>query len=84
MIEKSISDIIDEHERTDLYMSIIEALSKQIAQKVKTNDQVFTGGRFYLTTKTHHCPSCDETVHNDLRHNHCSNCGQRLDWRTVL
>ncbi len=30
MSEKSISDIVDEHEKTDLYIAMVEAMSKQI------------------------------------------------------
>lgn len=80
MNEKKISEIVDEEERTDFYMAIIEALSKQVAKKVKMRDQVFSKGRICITKKIHRCPTCDATVYDDFRHNYCDHCGQKLDW----
>lgn len=84
MDEKKISELLDEQERAEIYMAIIEALSKQIAKQVKMRDQVHNHGRVYITNKSHRCPNCDESVYRDFRQNFCANCGQKLDWRGLV
>ena len=83
MNEKKISKLLEEQERTELYMVIIDALQKQIAKKVKMKDQVHHHGRIYITNKSHRCPTCDATVYADFRSNYCDRCGQKLDWRSL-
>lgn len=74
MNEKTISDIADECERTDLYIAIIEALSKQIPQPVKA-----TKHRLGLyDIEISQCPNCGATL--ILEKKHCSDCGQKLEW----
>lgn len=88
MSEKSISDIVDEHERTDLYMAIINALSKQIPKAVIVKHQEYKeliayGTYKMISKKSHHCPVCDATVFSDFTQSYCDNCGQKLDWRAL-
>ena len=84
MNEKTISELLEEQERREIYMAIIEALGKQIAKEVKMTDQVHHQGRVYLTHRSHRCPNCDEAVYRDFRQNFCANCGQKLDWRGLV
>ena len=88
MSEKTISDIVDEHEKTDLYIAIIDALSKQIPQKVKVKHQEYKeliayGTYRLVAKKSYHCPVCDATVFSDFTQSYCDNCGQKLDWRAL-
>lgn len=67
MIEKAISDIIEGHDKVDLYIGIIDALNKQIPYKPKPHKD-YAGqckcGAVFLDTFTKYCHSC----------------GQRLGW----
>lgn len=83
MSEKKISEILDEQERTEIYMVIIDALSKQIPKEVVMKDKEYHHGRVYIISKRHHCPTCGATVYVDFRSNYCERCGQKLDWRNV-
>lgn len=85
MSEKSISDIVDEHERTDLYIALVEAINKQIPKPVKVKYQarkelIAYGVYKTFNQKNHHCPVCDATVFSDFTQSYCDNCGQKLKW----
>ncbi len=71
MHEKNISDIVDEHERTDLYMTIIDALCKQLPYIPKS----YPGYAGQCL--------CD-AIFLDKETNYCGNCGQKLNWREKL
>ena len=51
----------------------IDALEKQIAEKVETRLETRDG--YYWK-----CPICD---YNIVRFSYCPNCGQKLDWSEV-
>lgn len=74
MNEKTISDIADECERTDLYAAIIEALSKQIPQKVMVTKHRL--GLYEITVSK--CLNCNAVLTQAKKH--CSDCGQKLEW----
>ncbi len=71
MIEKTISDIIQGQDKVDLYMAVIDALSKQLPYTPK-HYPGYAGqcicGAIFLDKGT----------------NHCGNCGQKLNWREKL
>ena len=65
MIEKEISDMIKGQDKADLYIAIIDALSKQIPRKPeKTRREIV-------------CPRCRTLVGSNP---YCKYCGQKLDW----
>lgn len=66
MIEKEISDMIKGQDKADLYIAIINALSKQIPRKPKEDGWLY-------------CPCCGRDVLTD-RFTYCPNCGQKIDW----
>ena len=67
MIEKEISDIVKGQDKVDLYLAIIDALSKQLPYKPKPYRN-FAGmcrcGVIFLDKTTRYC----------------GNCGQKLNW----
>ena len=67
MIEKNISKIMEEHEKVEIYIAIIEALSKQIPYRPKP-----------LGDNLSQC-LCGVAIENKTT-NHCGNCGQKLIW----
>ena len=71
MLEKTISDIIQEQDKVDLYMAVIDALSKQLPYTPRPYPG-YAGqcicGAIFLDRET----------------NHCGNCGQKLNWREKL
>ncbi len=70
MTEKNISEIIEGHDKVEIYTAIIDALSKQIPYKPKP---------YGLTS--HKC-KCGAVV-EDKTTRHCGNCGQKLDSEVV-
>ena len=68
MIEKNISDLMEGHEKVDLYIAIVDALSKQIPYRPKP-----------CGLTTYKCLCGTIIVDKTLRH--CGDCGQKLDWR---
>ena len=68
MIEKNISDLMEGHEKVDLYIAIVDALSKQIPYKPKPHG-----------LNSHKCLCGVVIPDNSTRH--CGNCGQKLEWR---
>ena len=67
MIEKDISEIIKGQDKADLYIAIIDALSKQIPYKPK----LYEG----------YAGQCKcGVIFLDKYTKHCGNCGQKLDW----
>jgi len=79
MTEKAISDIVDEHERIDFFIAIIDALSKQIPKSVIVKDIEYRigSGRTYERGICF-CPVCKQCIKNET--NYCGNCGQKLRW----
>lgn len=74
MNEKTISDIVDEHNKVDFYLAIIQALSKQLPQPVKATKHRL--GPYDIEISQ--CPDCGATL--ILEKKHCSDCGQKLEW----
>ena len=68
MLEKLISEVIDEKNQIDFYLAIIEALRKEIPREPKEN------------TEWLYCPICGREILMD-RFNYCPDCGQKIDWR---
>ena len=68
MIEKNISELMEGHDKVDLYIAIIEALSKQLPYKPKP-----------LNDNLGQC-LCGVVIENKTT-DFCGNCGQKLDWR---
>lgn len=88
MSEKSISDIIDEHEKTDLYNAIIDALNKQIPKAVvvkyhRCKELIAYDVCKPVIKKSFHCPVCNAEVLSYETESYCDNCGQKLDWRAL-
>ena len=71
MIEKTISDIIQRQDKVDLYLAVIDALSKQLPYTPK-HCSGYAGqclcGAIFLDKST----------------DYCGNCGQKLNWREKL
>ena len=82
MSEKTISDIIGEHETNDLYIAIIDALSKQIPKEAKKKEAKITIGEHAIFCgDVFRCPVCDTNIYNAItKQNYCHNCGQKLEW----
>ena len=70
MLEKLISEVIDEKNQIDFYLAIIEALRKEIPREPKENADWL------------YCPICGREILMD-RFNYCPDCGQKIDWRCL-
>lgn len=53
----------------------ISALEKQIPKKPKLMDKPLINSKRWF-----YCPNCNASRHTDIKVNHCSYCGQALDW----
>ena len=71
MIEKDISDIIRRQEKVDQYITIIDALCKQLPY-TPTPFPGYSG----------RC-KCGAAIMS-FRPNYCEDCGQKLNWREKL
>ena len=69
MLEKLISETIDEKNQLDFYMAIIDALRKQIPREPKDTGWLY-------------CPVCGREILMD-KFNYCPDCGQKIDWRCL-
>ena len=71
MIEKTISDIIERQDKVDQYITIIDALCKQLPYTPRQYPG-YAGqcvcGAIFLDKST----------------DYCGNCGQKLNWREKL
>lgn len=54
--------------------TLIEALEKQVAKKVKNKKESDFFGY------TAHCPNCKITIVSSFNSNGCGHCGQKLNW----
>ena len=71
MIEKTISDIIKKQEKMELYLAMIDALTKQLPYKPIAYPGYMGKclcGALFLDKSTYYC----------------GNCGQKLDWGEKL
>lgn len=67
MLEKIISEAIDEKNQADFYLAIIDALSKQLPREPKGKEWLY-------------CPICGADVLTE-KYKFCPDCGQKIDWR---
>ena len=57
----------------------IEALEKQIPQKVKYKNRHGEGFDLY-NRDYYNCPRCGRRLRNKQKDNRCGRCGQAIDW----
>jgi hypothetical protein len=55
---------------------ITKALQKQISKKPKVMETTLVGEKFWW-----YCGHCGASRHTGTKHNYCSHCGGKTDWR---
>ena len=83
MIEKSISKVIEEQSKIDIYKAIIAACEKQIPKTpIEKEATITVDGVVEKAETIHVCPVCGWCVIDVVgrKEQCCSNCGQKLSW----
>ncbi len=73
--EKMRSKRIDYRVSNIVINEAISALEKQIPKKPKLMKKPLINSKYWF-----YCPNCNASRHTDIKVNHCSYCGQALDW----
>lgn len=70
MIEKELAKILKEQDQYELYIAIIDALSKQIPHPIDRIKSICAGICI--------CGKCNGFIQKHDKY--CPNCGQKIDW----
>lgn len=71
MIEKDISDILDEKNQEELMELIINTFEKQVSKAPTPHPELYPSGQYS-------CPECDCGLYKWCKY--CPNCGQKIKW----